>query len=231
MRESHLAPSYVGAVCGGRGMHYACTACSLYLYGHRAYITSARPQQRHSPPSVPPCGRCGTLAASRSPTSLSATGISASFLSLVENRTQRHHDRPPRAPDRLLRHLDHRPAAVRGRSDYPEVIRPGERRSLQSPVEGIDIYLLTADTDRQMMPLEVHFQPGASLAEPGRHAGEEWLLVLEGELRLELEGAEPRVLGAGRHGVLPGRAAAPACRTRARARPLRVLCVDTPPTM
>jgi hypothetical protein len=35
----------------------------------------------------------------------------------------------------------------------------------------------------------VHFQPGASLAEPGRHAGYEWLLELDGQLRLELEGA------------------------------------------
>ena len=116
------------------------------------------------------------------------------------------------------------------RSDYPEVIRPGERRSLQSPVEGIDIYLLTADTDRQMMPLEVHFQPGASLAEPGRHAGEEWLLVLDGELRLELEGAEPRVLGQGDTAYYP--AERPHLLSNASSRAvLRVLCVDTPPTM
>ena len=47
------------------------------------------------------------------------------------------------------------------RSDNPEVIRPAERRLLQSPVEGIDVYLLSADTARQMMPLEVHFAPGA----------------------------------------------------------------------
>jgi transcriptional regulator with XRE-family HTH domain len=159
-----------------------------------------------------------------------ATGISASFLSLVEK------NRSDITIGRLVRLIDFYgisitdllPFAVR--SDYPEVIHPDERRSLVSPVEGVDIYLLTADTDRQMMPLEVHFQPGASLAEPGRHAGEEWLLVLEGDLRLELEGADARVLGRGDTAYYPAERPhllANASETAL----LRVLCVDTPPTM
>jgi transcriptional regulator with XRE-family HTH domain len=159
-----------------------------------------------------------------------ATGISASFLSLVEN------SKSDITIGRLVRLIDFYGISITdllpfaARSDYPEVIRPGERRSLQSPVEGIDIYLLTADTDRQMMPLEVHFQPGASLAEPGRHAGEEWLLVLDGQLRLELEGAEPRVLEQGDTAYYP--AERPHLLSNAsKSAPLRVLCVDTPPTM
>jgi transcriptional regulator with XRE-family HTH domain len=159
-----------------------------------------------------------------------STGISASFLSLVEN------NRSDITIGRLVRLIDFYGISITdllpfaARSDYPEVIHPVERRSLQSPVEGIDIYLLTADTDRQMMPLEVHFQPGASLAEPGRHAGEEWLLVLEGELRLELEGADPRVLAEGDTAYYPAERPhllANASQTGL----LRVLCVDTPPTM
>ncbi len=159
-----------------------------------------------------------------------ATGISASFLSLVEN------SKSDITIGRLVRLIDFYGISITdllpfaARSDYPEVIRPGERRSLQSPVEGIDIYLLTADTDRQMMPLEVHFQPGASLAEPGRHAGEEWLLVLDGQLRLELEGAEPRVLEQGDTAYYP--AERPHLLSNAsKSAPLHVLCVDTPPTM
>ena len=159
-----------------------------------------------------------------------ATGISASFLSLVEN------SKSDITIGRLVRLIDFYGISITdllpfaARSDYPEVIRPGDRRSLQSPVEGIDIYLLTADTDRQMMPLEVHFQPGASLAEPGRHAGEEWLLVLDGKLRLELEGAEPRVLEQGDTAYYP--AERPHLLSNAsKSAPLRVLCVDTPPTM
>ncbi len=159
-----------------------------------------------------------------------ATGISASFLSLVEK------NRSDITIGRLVRLIDFYGISITdllpfaARSEYPEVIHPDERRSLVSPVEGIDIYLLTADTDRQMMPLEVHFQAGASLAEPGRHAGEEWLLVLEGELRLELEGAEARVLRRGDTAYYPAERPhllANASETAL----LRVLCVDTPPTM
>jgi transcriptional regulator with XRE-family HTH domain len=159
-----------------------------------------------------------------------ATGISASFLSLVEN------DRSDITIGRLVRLIDFYGISITdllpfsARPDYPEVIRPDERRSLNSPVEGIDFYLLTADTDRKMMPLEVYFQPGARLAEPGRHAGEEWLLVLEGELRLELEGAEVRVLGPGDTAYYP--AERPHLLSNAsETKPLRVVCVDTPPTM
>jgi quercetin dioxygenase-like cupin family protein len=159
-----------------------------------------------------------------------ATSISASFLSLVEN------NRSDITIGRLVRLIDFYGISITdllpfaARPDYPEVIHPDERRALQSPVEGIDIYLLTVDTDRQMMPLEVHFQPGARLAEPGRHAGEEWLLVLEGELRLELEGAEPRTLQQGDTAYYP--AERPHLLSNAsETSPLRVLCVDSPPTM
>ncbi|MGH3002382.1 MAG: helix-turn-helix domain-containing protein [Gaiellaceae bacterium] len=159
-----------------------------------------------------------------------ATGISASFLSLVEN------DGSDITIGRLVRLIDFYGISITdllplaARSEYPEVVRPAERRSVQSAVEGIDVFLLAADTRRQMMPLEVVFDPGARLAEPGQHAGEEWLLVLEGELRLELDGAEPRVLRKGDTAYYP--AERPHLLSNASAiRRLRVVCVDTPPTM
>lgn len=159
-----------------------------------------------------------------------ATGISASFLSLVEK------DRSDITIGRLVRLIDFYGISITdllpfsAREEYPEVIRPADRRALQSAVEGIDVYLLTADTKRQMMPLEVVFEPGARLAEPGRHAGEEWVLVLEGELRLELEGSEPRVLGEGDSAYYP--AERPHLLSNAsQTERLRVVCVDTPPTM
>jgi transcriptional regulator with XRE-family HTH domain len=159
-----------------------------------------------------------------------ATGISASFLSLVEK------DRSDITIGRLVRLIDFYGISITdllpfaAQSEYPEVMRPKERRVVQSASEGIDIYLLTADTKRQMMPLQVEFAPGARLAEPGRHAGEEWLLVLVGELRLELEGAEPKLLRRGDTAYYP--AERPHLLSNASAtKPLRVLCVDTPPTM
>jgi len=159
-----------------------------------------------------------------------ATGISASFLSVVEK------DRSDITIGRLVRLIDFYGISI---SDilpgttvggYPQVVTPGERRLLHSPAEGIDVYLLTQDTRRQMMPLQVEFEPGARLAEPGRHAGEEWVLVVEGELRLELDGAEPRILGPGDTAYYP--AERPHLFANASAtRPLTVICVDTPPTM
>jgi transcriptional regulator with XRE-family HTH domain len=158
------------------------------------------------------------------------TGISASFLSLVEK------EKSDITIGRLVRLIDFYgisitdivPGSTVG--GYPQVVTPEERRLLHSPAEGIDVYLLTPDTRRQMMPLQVEFEPGAQLAEPGRHAGEEWVLVVEGELRLELEGAEPRILGPGDTADYP--AERPHLFANASSeKPLRVICVDTPPTM
>ena len=159
-----------------------------------------------------------------------ATGISASFLSLVEN------NRSDITIGRLVRLIDFYGISITDllpfapRSEYPQVLHPDQRKSLQSPVEGIDVYLLTADTDRQMMPLEVHFQPGARLAEPGRHAGEEWVHVLDGRLRLELEGVEARILDAGDSAYYPSSRPHLFVNDDAE-QPLRLICVDTPPTM
>jgi quercetin dioxygenase-like cupin family protein len=159
-----------------------------------------------------------------------ATGISASFLSLVEK------DRSDITIGRLVKLIEFYGISITdllpfsAMADYPEVVTADNRKLLHSPAEGTSISLLAADTQRQLMPLEVEFEPGAGLAEPGRHAGEEWVYVLEGELRVELEGAEPRVL-------LPGDAAYyPAERghrlsNASDTQPLRIICVDTPPTM
>ena len=48
-----------------------------------------------------------------------------------------------------------------------------------------------------MMPMLLVFQPGAKLAEYGRHPGEEFLHVIEGTLELTLMGSPPRILEAG----------------------------------
>jgi transcriptional regulator with XRE-family HTH domain len=159
-----------------------------------------------------------------------ATGISASFLSLVEK------ERSDITIGRLVRVIDFYGISITDllpgtiAAGYPEVVTPPERKLLHSPAEGIDVYLLSVDTRHQMMPLQLDFEPGAELAEFGRHAGEEWLIVTEGELRLELEGAEPRVLKPGDTAYYP--AERPHLFSNASAtKPLRLICVDTPPTM
>jgi quercetin dioxygenase-like cupin family protein len=158
------------------------------------------------------------------------TGISASFLSLVEK------ERSDITIGRLVRLIEFYGISITDlvpgstASGYPEIVRPEERRLLHSPAEGIDVHLLSADTRHQMMPMQVEFEPGAQLAEYGRHAGEEWLIVVEGELRLELEGATPQILVAGDSAYYPAERPHLFSNASATER-LRLICVDTPPTM
>lgn len=159
-----------------------------------------------------------------------ATDISASFLSLVEN------DRNDITIGRLVRLIEFYGISITdllpGKSNgYPEVVASSERKFVHSPSEGIAVFLLTADTQRRtMMPMLLEFAPGARLAEFGRHVGEEWVHVLDGELRLELEGTEPRLLEAGDSAYYP--AERPHLFSNADAtRPLSLICVDTPPTI
>ena len=77
------------------------------------------------------------------------------------------------------------------------VVRSHERRHLPMPEEGLDLHLLAPDSNRAFLPFLATFVPGGGAAEGVRHAGEEFVYVLEGSLRLEVEGAEPVVLEAG----------------------------------
>jgi quercetin dioxygenase-like cupin family protein/DNA-binding Xre family transcriptional regulator len=159
----------------------------------------------------------------------SATDISRSFLSLVET------GKSDITIGRLTRLLDYfgvsladlLPAA---NPADPEIVRPAERRQLHSETEGIDFFLLAPDTRREMMPMIVQFAPAARLAEHGKHRGEEFIIVLAGELELELEGSVPRRLRAGDSAYYsaerPHR-----FRNASNTKPLRVLCVDTPPNL
>ena len=158
-----------------------------------------------------------------------ATDISRSFLSLVEN------GKSDITIGRLTRLIDHYGISVADliQSAPPadaEIIRPLERRQLHSEAEGIDFLLLTPDTERTMMPMLVEFEPGAGLAEHGRHGGEEFIIVLSGELELELEGSAPRRLRAGDAAYYsaerPHR-----FRNASSRRRLRILCVDSPPNL
>jgi transcriptional regulator with XRE-family HTH domain len=125
-----------------------------------------------------------------------ATGISSSFLSLVEN------GKSDITLGRLMKlaaffdvHVsDLLPAGV-GRD--PIVIRASERRHIGSPSEGIDLYLLGPDSERRFLPLLAEFGPGGGTAEFVQHEGEEYIYVLEGRIRLEVEGHQPVVLERG----------------------------------
>jgi transcriptional regulator with XRE-family HTH domain len=158
-----------------------------------------------------------------------ATGISSSFLSLVEN------GRSDITIGRLARLVEFYgvPLAdlvpVRSGEDA-EVVRKTEQRILPSPAEGITFLLLTRDTRGAMMPMIVEFEPSAHLAEYGRHQGDEFVHVLQGRLELVLEGSEPRILKAGDSAYYS--AERPHLfRNASDRQPLRIMCVDTPPNL
>jgi quercetin dioxygenase-like cupin family protein len=159
----------------------------------------------------------------------SATGISTSFLSLVEN------GKSDITIGRLARLVsfygvplaDLVPVAP---AADPDVVRKAEQRLLPSPAEGIRFLLLTPGTSGSMMPMIVEFEPSAHLAEYGRHKGEEFVHILKGRLELELEGSDPRILKAGDSAYYS--AERPHLfRNASDSSPLRIICVDSPPNL
>lgn len=157
-----------------------------------------------------------------------ATGVSASFLSLVEN------GRSDITIGRLTRLVDFYGVTINDllppAGEDADVVRRDEARQLHSPDEGIDVYLLTSGTDRSMMPMLLVFDPGAGLAEMGRHPGEEFVHVLEGELVLEVEGSDSRRLRAGDSAYYAGDKPH-LFRNASDRKRLRVICIDSPPPL
>jgi XRE family transcriptional regulator, regulator of sulfur utilization len=157
-----------------------------------------------------------------------ATKISASFLSLVELGKS---DITIGRLTRLAQFYKVSFADILGgpEASDTDVIRTHEQRLLHSPAEGIDIYLLTSDTARTMMPMLLVLEPGAELAEFGRHRGEEFVHVLEGSLVLEIEDVEPRLLDAGDSAYYSGERPH-RFRNASQDALLRLMCVDSPPS-
>ena len=156
------------------------------------------------------------------------TGISRSFLSLVENGQNEI------TIGRLVRlvgfygvHVSDFFARLVKEPEY--VVRREDRREIPSPKEHITFYMLAPDGERTMMPLIGEFAPGGGLAEKGRHPGEEFVHVLEGELVVQLEGEEPIVLHAGDTAWYSGQQGH---RLRnATDRPTRIIAVISPPNL
>lgn len=122
------------------------------------------------------------------------TGLSTSFLALVER------GRSDIAIGRLMRLLACYEARITDLIDVPRrssiVVRREEARHLRSQ-EGVDLYLLTADTNRGMMPVLTTFEPGARLNDLKPHDGETFVHLVEGVVLLELPGHDPVVLHEG----------------------------------
>jgi transcriptional regulator with XRE-family HTH domain len=128
----------------------------------------------------------------------SATGLSASSLSLVET------GKSDIGFGRLKRLIDF--YGIRFSDLVPEpppaepaVVRATGRRHIASPAEGIDVYLLTHGGERALEPVLAVYEPGGELQPYGAGSPpvERFFLVLDGELELTFEGHPPLTVGAG----------------------------------
>lgn len=158
-----------------------------------------------------------------------ATGISSSFLSLVETgRSDITIGRLSRLVEffgvSILDLVPERPTAD------ARIVRSNERHRLPTAEAGVNLYLLVPDTQRAMMPMLLEFEAGAALAEYGRHAGEEWVHVLEGELLIAFESDEPRTLRAGDSAYYSSTHPHLFKNANPKKR-LRLVCVDVPPNL
>lgn len=73
----------------------------------------------------------------------------------------------------------------------PKVVRRGQRKYFVDPKANSTTWeLLSPDTRRKMEFLWVHYEPGAETLEPSAHEGEECGLVLQGRLKVTIEGEE-----------------------------------------
>lgn len=156
-----------------------------------------------------------------------ATGISRSFLSLVET------GRSDITLGRLMRLVKFYGTSIEElvpepQPSEPMVVRAGEARHILSPAEGIDVMLLVADTERTMMPLVAEFEPHGHHVEYASHEGEEFIHILEGELEVTLD-ADVILLEAG--DSLYFASDVPHALRNPSDEPARVLAVLTPPTL
>lgn len=125
-----------------------------------------------------------------------ATGISPSFLSMVEN------GQSDITVSRLMRLVRWYGVSVADLLQEPDrslvrVVRSGRQRSLELSDEGIKILMLTPDGRHAMMPVINVYSPGGGMAEPASHDGEEFIHVQKGAVELTLGGEKPIVLRAG----------------------------------
>lgn len=118
-----------------------------------------------------------------------ATGISKSFLSLVESGKS---DITIRRLWLLVQFYGTTIAELMPvpTPSSPSVVRREDAREIDSPSEGIDLFLLAPDTNRAMMPLLQFVAPNGASAGEFQHDGEEFLHVVGGTIVFHLEGAE-----------------------------------------
>jgi len=125
-----------------------------------------------------------------------ATGLSRSFLSLVERGES---DISFGRLHRLINHYGiHIADLVPTEAAEVEGLVPaGSESLLRSPAEGIELHLLAPDTERAMLPGLAIFAPGAHTADWEGHDGEGFVHVIEGAVEVSFYERDPVTLERG----------------------------------
>jgi XRE family transcriptional regulator, regulator of sulfur utilization len=168
-----------------------------------ALVTDSDSANQHAQHGKPPTNELGArLRQLRKARGLSladvaeATGISASFLSMVEK------GKSDITITRLMRLVRWFGVSVADLVQEPssstvQVVRASQRRSVHLADEKISVQILTADGHHAMMPVINVYDEGGGMADPARHEGEEFVHVIEGSIELKVGDDAPLVLHAG----------------------------------
>ena len=125
-----------------------------------------------------------------------ATGISTSFLSLLEQ------GRTDVSLGRLMPLVDYYGLSLAEllateASVGDAVVRSADRQPLFSVAQGIDVYLAAPDHKRPFTPLVVEYAAGAVMDTWSEHDGEEFVFVLDGALAIEFRTSDDLTLATG----------------------------------
>ena len=125
----------------------------------------------------------------------SRTGLSSSFLSLVENGES---DIAFGRLQRILGALDAGLGDVLPVTDRARgAARKDDPRHLGFLGRGISVDLLTPPEGADILAGRVHLEPGGAMTDWSTHLTDEWLYVLEGTMTVHYENGEAETLSAG----------------------------------
>jgi len=116
------------------------------------------------------------------------TGFSISFLSRFENNKS---SITLSNLSKLLAYYNISLADLVSEKAPNPVMKPEERKHLWDNLEGIHAYLLVPDLNRLIEVVMLEFEPGddrTPFCDPIHHEGEEFIMVLDGAIELNLDG-------------------------------------------
>ena len=128
-----------------------------------------------------------------------ATGISSSFLSLIE---QAQSDITIGRLVRLAEFYDVELADLlngppTAPADHVRILRTAPDHMLHSPTEGVDVYDLTCGARWTLVPALSSFRPGGSIEIDDEHEHERMIYILDGTFELAFPGEAPTRLRTG----------------------------------